>query len=115
MICPNCGKTHESERGKCPFCGSNFHGRVRDKHAVQPRELMAKLAEHRCPHGFLKHRPCAKCELSDEDRETYRRHFLVEIQAVYINYLGARSKSEAWGAANLLLTDIDAREAQQNR
>ncbi|SRR6266436_2402951 len=115
MICPNCGLPREDEQGKCWNCKADFHGHVPKKRAVQPRELMDRVAEHRCLHGILRHRPCVKCELPDEDRETYRRHFLVEIQAVYINYLGARSKSEAWGAANLLLTDIDAREAQQNR
>jgi hypothetical protein len=115
VICQNCGLPREDEHGKCWNCKADYHGHVPPKRAVQPRELMAKVAKHRCPHGILKHRPCVNCELSDEDRETYRRHFLVELQAVYVNYLEARSRSEGWKAAEMLLRNIDASEAQRNK
>src|SRR5271157_108911 len=90
MICPNpnCGATHENIRGKCPHCGADFHGYVREKRVVQPPDLGP---EYRCAHGIFRHRPCPKCERSAEDCEVhgYRR----SIRSVLIK--GSFSKSEA--------------------
>ena len=103
MICPNCRRTHENVRGKCPHCGADFHGNVREKRAVQPRELGPK---YRCAHGILLHRPCSKCERSNQDCGVYRRSVL--------NYLkGFFEKSEADKRANDMLSAIDLIEGQK--
>lgn len=114
MICRNCGLPREDEQGKCWNCKADFHGHVPKKHAVQPRELMAKIAKYRCEHEVLRHLPCVKCgRLDDEDLDVYKRHIQVDLQAVFISF-GA-SKSEAWKAAEIFLADHDARESPQDK
>lgn len=105
MICPNCRSTHENVHGKCPICDSDFHGHIRGKHAVQPRDLGPK---YRCAHGIFLHRPCSKCERSDEQREVYRRPVLSLLKSFF-------NKSEAEKRAKDMLSAIDVIEAQQNR
>ncbi len=112
IICPNpnCGMPHENVRGKCPHCGSDFHGYVRGKHVVEPRDLGPK---GRCAHGIYLHRPCPKCERSAEECEVYQRPVLAELKKAAI-LLGV-TESQAENAARLLLAEIDKREAQQGR
>jgi hypothetical protein len=110
VICPQCGKPHENVRGKCPFCGSDFHGHIRGKYAVQPRDLGPKF---RCAHGIALHRPCQNYERSAEECEVYRRPILADLRKVALHF-GVR-ESEADEGAKLLLVEIDAREAQENR
>jgi hypothetical protein len=105
MICPHCGMTHENARGKCPHCGSDFRGHVREKRATLPRNGEAK---YRCAHGILRHRPCLECERSPNDCEVYRRDIPAHLKAFF-------SKSEAEKGAKDMLTAIDLTEAQRNR
>lgn len=112
VICPNpkCGKPHENVRGKCPYCGSDFRGRVREKHVVQPRDLGPKS---RCAHGIYLHRPCPKCERSAEECEVYRRSVLTDLRKAVL-LLGVR-EADADKGSRLLLAEIDAREAQEHK
>ncbi len=105
MICPHCRATHENVRGKCPHCGSDFHGYVREKRVVQPRDLGAK---YRCAHGMFLHRPCPKCERSAEECEVYRRSILSYLKRFF-------GESEAEKRSKDMLAAIDLIEAQENR
>src|SRR5271167_791650 len=100
MICPNpnYGKIHENVRGKCPHCGSDFHGHVPSKHAVQPRGLV----ENKCAHGIFRFRPCDGCERSVEDSEVYRRSILTTLTEWRVARF-ANSKSEAEKHAKAML------------
>ena len=111
MICPNCRKIHESDRGKCPHCGADFHGQVREKRAVQPRDLLG--LKYRCAHGTLRHQPCPKCERSDQERDDYRRAILADLKKWLI--AEGVSKSGAWERAKQMLAALDVVEAQKNR
>jgi len=111
MICPNCGTPHENERGKCPHCGADFHGHVRGKHAVQPRDLLGP--KYRCAHGTLRTQPCAKCERSDEECEDYRRATLADLKRLLITY--GINKSDAWERAKEMLAAVEIIEAQRNK
>lgn|SRR5438132_1122374 len=110
MICPHCGTIHESERGKCPLCGADFHGHVREKHVVQPRDLVVK---YRCAHGILRHQPCSKCGRSAEECEDYRRHILADLKELLITY--GVSKSEAWERSKVFLIAIEASAGQEGK
>ena len=111
MICPNCETIHESDRGKCPHCGADFHGHVRGKRAVQPRDLLG--LKYRCAHGTLRHQPCPKCERSDQERDDYRRAILADLKGWLI--AEGVSKSDAWERANQMLAALDAIEAQNSK
>lgn len=103
FICPNCKTPHESESGKCPQCGWNFHGSVRGKHAVQPRDLPKRYI---CVHGIPRHLPCLKCgRCQGEECESYKRAILVHLQEVLIS--DCKTRSEAWERAKVLLDAID--------
>ncbi len=105
MICPHCRATHENVRGKCPHCGSDFHGHVREKRVVQPRDLPDKF---RCAHGNLRARPCPKCERSPEDCLFYQRDLLSYLKTLF-------SESEAEKRSKEWLSALDLIEAQNNR
>lgn len=112
MICPNCRRIHENVQGKCPHCGADFHGYIRQKHVVQPLDLDSKC---RCAHGILRHRPCSKCERSSQDCEAYRRSILAYLKELLIRSGVCESDSEGEQGAELLLPEIDAREAREDR
>lgn len=111
MVCPKCGMIREDERGRCWNCEADFHGHVHGKRAVQPRELMAKMAK-RCPHDIFLHQPCPKCDRSTDDCEVYRRATLVRIQEVLVSIYGL-SRPTAWESAKAVLAAADAKAAQQ--
>jgi hypothetical protein len=111
MTCRKCGMVHDNGRGKCPRCDVGAR-----KHAVAPRELLASIEQVRCPHGILRHRPCWKCGREDEDCAAYRQHILTVLQKVYLIQMPSMSRSDAWGAAKLVLAgSIDVREAEQSK
>src|SRR6266851_5284682 len=95
MTCRNCGRVHENVRGKCPHCGADSHGHVREKRVTQPRDLDKYLQQLRCPHRHFLYRPCPKCERSSEECEVYRRDILARI----IKFGIAKSEAERMLAA----------------
>jgi hypothetical protein len=102
IMCPSCGKLHENERGKCPFCDWGLYSHTNGKHAVKQRDLIAK---HSCPHKILLCMPCPKCErYAGEDCEAYERSMLVELQKLYLD--DGTKRSEAWTNAKNLLAAI---------
>ena|SRR5258708_4257610 len=110
MVCPNpnCGRIHENVHGKCPHCGSDFHGHVGGKRAVKPRDVVSRF---KCGHDILLHWPCPKCEREGEECEVYRQSLLAKLKELLI-YRGI-NKSEAWERAKKLLAAIDPTEAQK--
>ena len=111
MICPNprCGKVHENVRGKCPYCGSDFHGHVGGKRAIKPRDLVTRYV---CAHDILLCWPCTKCERSEEGCEVYRQSFLAQLKTIFIG--AGVSKAEAWERAKEYLASVDAVKAQES-
>lgn len=105
MICPNCKSLHENVHGKCPRCGSDFHGHVSGKHAVRPRDLGPK---YRCAHGIFLHRPCSKCERSIEESEVYRRPVMALLKSFF-------DEADADKRAKDMLSALDMIEAEKNR
>ena len=101
--CPNpeCGRLNETERRKCFWCDTAFYGHAA-KHAVTPRDLIAK---HFCSHNILYCTPCPKCgRYAGEDCEVYEKSVLVELQKLYLDE--GIKKSEAWTNAKNLLDAI---------
>ncbi len=106
--CPYCEKLRPDDGRKCPHCGADFRGSVRGgKHAIEPRDLKAGLKQFRCPHGFLRDRPCPKCGRSEEEcKENYEIPVLMHLKELLIK-LGLVSNAQAWEKAKLLRAQID--------
>jgi hypothetical protein len=116
MICSSCNTPHENVRGKCPHCGSDFHGHIGDKHAVKPHdvelrsELLWASGSYRCPHKILRHQPCPECAPTNEECEVYRRSILYQLKTLFID--AGVDKSEAWERAKTFLAKLDAADAR---
>lgn len=109
IVRPNCGRKHDSVRGKCPFCSSDFHGHVSRKRAVQPRDL----ANYRCPHGVLRLRPCPSCERTEEECVGYRRSMLSDLKK-YFTLTGV-GEADAVERSKRMIAEVEAFEAEQNK
>jgi len=100
--CPRCGQLHTNERGKCPFCDWGVYSRTGGKHAIRPRDLLAKRF---CSHNILLCLPCSKCErYAGKDCEDYEKSMLVELQTIFIN--DGTKRSEAWMKAKEFLAAV---------
>jgi C4-type Zn-finger protein len=75
---------HANDKGKCPFCGADFHGTIRQKSIPELRGDDLPPRFH-CAHRIIKSRPCERCGRSEDVCLPFRNEIKAFLKATLIN------------------------------